>query len=132
MIVRGFATERKASMGLDDLISGALGGGSSDAARKAAGLLDQFGGLAGLVGKLQAGGLGDQVGSWIGKGGNAPVSSDQLRAALGDDGLRGAGLDPKDLGGLAEMLPKVIDGLTPDGAIPGADQLQGMLGKLLG
>ena len=28
------------------------------------------------------------------------------------------------------MLPKVVDGLTPGGSIPGGDQLHKMLGKL--
>lgn len=116
-------------MGIGDMVSGVLGDG--DAVRKASGLLDQFGGLDGLVSQLQKGGLGDQVGSWIGTGDNTEVSADQLRGALGDDALGKAGFDPGDLDGLARMLPQAIDGLTPDGRLPAADQLQGMLSRLL-
>lgn len=120
-------------MGIDDLVRGALGGsgGSSDMLGQVTRLIDRAGGVEGVVSKLQASGLGDRVGSWVGTGQNQAVSGDELRGALGDDTLRDAGIDPdSSAGGLAEMLPKVIDGLTPDGSIPGAEALQGLLGKL--
>ena len=47
-----------------------------------------MGDLQGLIAKLEAGGLGQQVRSWLGDGKNLPVSPEQLRAALGNDQVR--------------------------------------------
>jgi uncharacterized protein YidB (DUF937 family) len=49
-------------------------------------LLDQFGGLDGIIQKLEDSGLGDQLSSWIGKGDNLPVSADQIKGALSGAG----------------------------------------------
>ncbi len=99
-------------------------------------LLNSAGGLQGLLAKLQSGGLGDAVQSWIGTGANQPVSGDQLGGALGPDLM---GMIAKQLGGspqqasgtLAELLPGLIDQLTPKGQMP-ADNGLGGLGALLG
>ena len=45
-------------------------------------LLNNAGGLQGLLAKLQSGGLGDAVQSWIGRGQNLPVSADQFVPAV--------------------------------------------------
>lgn len=125
-------------MGMEDLVGAALkmGGGQAGLMRAVTGLIGG-GGLAALVSKLSDSGLGDAVGSWVGKGENAPVSADQLKQALGDDTVRQvaeeAGVSEGEAaGGLAELLPKVVDQLTPDGEVPGADDLAGALGKLKG
>ena len=47
------------------------------------GLVSAEGGLDGLLGKLRAAGLGDQVDSWIGPGPSQPIEPQQLSAALG-------------------------------------------------
>ncbi len=71
------------------------------------------GGVDGLLGKLQAAGLGDQVASWLGDGHNLPISADQLQAALGNSQIQdiaksmGLPLDEA-LEGLAEHLPGMI------------------------
>jgi uncharacterized protein YidB (DUF937 family) len=98
-----------------------------------------LGGLGGLVGKLQQAGLGDVVNSWISTGQNLPVSGSQLQDALGSGTLgplaRQLGLGEGDLaGGLAGLLPQVVDGLTPDGRLPSggsAPDLAGLIGSLL-
>jgi uncharacterized protein YidB (DUF937 family) len=139
-------------MGLLDSVVGALGkaagggGGGQEAALMNAvmALLSQSGsggagGLGGLVGKLQQAGLGDIVNSWISTGQNLPVSGSQLQSALGSDTLgplaRQLGLGEGDLaGGLAGLLPQVVDGLTPDGRLPSggaAPDLAGLIGSLL-
>ncbi|MFT7724785.1 MAG: YidB family protein [Roseateles sp.] len=118
------------------LIAGLLANGSAQ------------GGLAGLLQQLQAGGLGEQLQSWISTGGNLPVSADQLSSALGGaGGLLGqlaqqAGVSPAEAGSqLSQWLPQIIDMLTPDGQLPqqgagaaggGLGDLAGMLGGLLG
>ncbi|MGE0097488.1 MAG: YidB family protein [Hydrogenophaga sp.] len=100
------------------------------------GLLASSGGLQGLLAKLQSGGLGDAVQSWIGTGANQPVSGEQLGGALGPDLM---GMIASQLGGnpqqasgtLAELLPGLIDQLTPKGQLPSDNELGG-LGALLG
>lgn len=106
-----------------------------------AGLIEQAGGLQGLLQKLQASGLGDQVASWVGTGENQPVSGNQIADALGGDQLaqiaQQAGLAPEHAStGLAQLLPQIIDQLTPGGAVPQDDLVaQGLnllKGKLFG
>jgi uncharacterized protein YidB (DUF937 family) len=81
------------------------------------------GGLGGLVNKFEHAGLGDVIGSWIGKGDNAPISGGQLGSVLGDNvvgglaqklGMNASTLLPL----LASMLPMLIDRLTPHGRVP--------------
>ena len=109
--------------------------------------IQQAGGLDGILGKLRAGGLGDEVDSWVSTGTNAPVEPDRLATALGPDTVQklsaGSGLDIKQLLPLLAMfLPQIIDALTPNGQVPsgglngatggGLGDLGGMLGGLLG
>jgi uncharacterized protein YidB (DUF937 family) len=112
---------------LGNILGGVAGGGMGEAGsspwlRLALQVLQQQGGIEGVAERLRAGGLGAQVDSWIGRGQNLPVSSDQLSNALGHDTLRDAagqlGLPPHEAaGGLASILPQLIDGLTPNGAV---------------
>ena len=80
----------------------------------------QLGDLNGLVAKLQQAGLGPQVQSWLGNGGNLPVTADQLKAVLGDaqvqDFARHLGL-PVDatLKLLSQHLPNIVDQASPNG-----------------
>jgi uncharacterized protein YidB (DUF937 family) len=142
---------------LDSLIAGALQGGlggalgGSSAAAAGGGsqtaLLNAIlgmlangsaqGGLGGLVSRFQQSGLDDVIASWISSGQNQPISPDQLRGALGDDVLgrlaQQAGVPRADvLGPLAELLPQVVDRLTPQGQMPqgGLGNLSDLLGML--
>lgn len=142
---------------LDELTQGLRGGvgarGAVDATETPGGLalagaLEAQGGLDGLLAKLRAAGLGDQVDSWIGTGPNQPMDPAQLKAAIGDDGAqRLAGATGLDLSALLPMLaaflPQIIDMLTPDGTVPtggldgataggGLPDLGGLLGGVLG
>ena len=99
------------------------------------------GGLGGLIGKFQQAGLGDAIASWIGSGPNQHASADQISDALGSDSLSQIaaqlGLSPDAAAGqLSQVLPKVIDHLTPNGQMPAgglgnSGDLMGMLGGLL-
>jgi uncharacterized protein YidB (DUF937 family) len=99
------------------------------------------GGLEGLVAKFQEAGLGDVIGSWIGSGQNQPISADQLANVLGSNALSGIasklGVDPGVVAGqLANILPGLVDNLTPTGQSPAgglgnAGDLMGALGALL-
>lgn len=100
-----------------------------------------MGGLSGLAEKFNQAGMGDVISSWIGKGENLPISADQLSNVLGSDTLSSIasqlGVDPAQASGqLAQMLPGLIDKLTPHGTAPAgglgnAGDLMGMLGGLL-
>jgi uncharacterized protein YidB (DUF937 family) len=103
--------------------------------------LGGLGGLAGLVQQFQQSGLGDVVGSWISTGQNLPISAEQLQSVLGGHGAvaglaQQTGMSQGDLmGQLSQLLPQVVDQLTPNGQLPEAGaqpDLMGMLGGLLG
>lgn len=137
-------------MGLLDSLVGAALGGQHDNAPQGSGsgldpqmligivsaLMNQAGGLSGILSKLQQAGLGDAAQSWVGTGANQPVSADALGGALGPDLM---GMIAKQLGGnqqqaagtMADLLPGLIDKLTPQGQVP-ADNGMGSLGALLG
>ena len=80
-------------------------------------------GLGGLMNSLQNAGMGEQLKSWIGTGENMPISGDQLTSALGSDKIADIagklGMPDSDVsGGLASMLPQIIDKLSPNGQLP--------------
>lgn len=88
----------------------------------------QVGGLSGLIEKFSQGGLAEQVTSWVSKGENLPISAEQLQAVLGSSFVQDIaaklGINTADVAGsLAGLLPQVIDKLTPDGEVPGDNNL---------
>jgi uncharacterized protein YidB (DUF937 family) len=101
--------------------SPAASAGSSPAPNEASGGL--LGGLGGLLEKLQAGGLGGVANSWVGSSQNQPVSPGQLGPALGSDIIKTlaqrSGLSEEELTQqLSQVLPGVVDKLTPAGRLP--------------
>ncbi len=111
-------------------------GGQAGGEGGAPGGMGGIGGLIGLVAKMQQSGLGDVARSWISTGDNLPVSPDQLGGVLGQGTVSNMaqqlGLNSGDLlSQLSQMLPQVVDKLTPQGQIPQGD-IGGMLGGLLG
>lgn len=173
-------------MGLFDGVLGAVlgGGNGNDGVGKRdvifsviAGLIQQAGGVGGLLAMLRKGGLGQQADSWQGTGQNLPVDGGDLMQVLGgmmggagqqqasaggmsgglggllgsvlggsastQDGAGGnlgdllakSGIGQDQLGGLlAQVLPGVLDGMTPDGQAPQThsnDMLQNVLGSVL-
>ena len=124
--------------------SGALGGNLGALLPIITGMLangSQQGGLGGLMEKFNQAGMGDQMSSWVGKGENLPISADQLSSVLGSGAIGDIasklGVGQSEAGVmLAQMLPGIIDQLTPDGQAPagglgGAGDLMGMLGKMM-
>jgi uncharacterized protein YidB (DUF937 family) len=135
----GAAAQQEVDMGLFDAVAGAIGGGGgggqADLVQVVMKLVQQSGGLEGLIAKFQQGGLGEIAQSWISTGPNLPISPDQLGQALGPETLSQLGAGGKDmLGPLSQLLPQLVDGLTPNGQLPagGGADLAGMLGGLLG
>ena len=109
----------------------ALGGGSQNPLVDIVlGLITnpQSGGLQGLIETFEEKGLGEAMSSWISTGENQPVSGDQIQHALGSDLIQQIaqklGSSKSEVsGGLANLLPDIIDKLTPTGKLPESDQL---------
>jgi uncharacterized protein YidB (DUF937 family) len=112
---------------------GAPGGINADALMRIAGqLLQQHGGVGGLVDAFTKGGLGQAASSWVSTGANQPVSADQVSQVLGSGQIgqiaAQLGLDHGQASGiLAQFLPQLVDHLTPNGAVPPAHSMQGDL-----
>lgn len=96
------------------------------------------GGLGGLLQQFQKSGLGDEAASWVGTGQNQPISPDQISNVLGGDTIgalaQQLGLGHGDVAGqLSQILPQVVDQLTPHGQAPqgGLGDIAGILGQLM-
>lgn len=110
------------------------GGGGNALLQIALQLMQQQGGLGGLVKHLEGAGLGRQVSSWVGTGANADVDAGQLGQALGGSGLGALaqqfGLSQADAGsGLAKLLPELVNHFTPNGEVP--NEANDMISQLL-
>lgn len=129
-------------MDILNTIQSALGSGDKkdDLMSSVMQMLGGQGGLQNLISQFEAKGLGDIIGSWIGTGQNKSISPDQLQNVFGSDALSGIanklGLNVDDLSAqLSNILPAVVDKLTPNGKIPEGDimsQASDLLGGLFG
>lgn len=80
-------------------------------------------GLAGLLGDLDVAGLAEQASSWVGTGANDRVSGAKVKKALGKEKVAAAAKragvsEDEAASGIAQLLPAVVDYLTPDGKVP--------------
>jgi uncharacterized protein YidB (DUF937 family) len=85
-------------------------------------VIEQHGGVQGIVDQFEKHGFGETVRSWVGTGANQPISPDQLHQVLGSSQIQAlaakAGLSVPELTQrLAQLLPQAIDKVTPDGVI---------------
>jgi len=127
-------------MGILDNLTGLAGGGqgAGSLAAQAIAMLtsNESGGLAGLVQQFTAAGLGDHVSSWVGTGQNLPISPEQIIQGLGQGRVSqlaaAAGIQPEHAAGqLAQLLPGLIDHLTPNGSMPSGGSLLTQAASLL-
>ena len=92
-------------------------------------LLQQNGGLQGVLGKFQQAGYGDQAQSWVGTGQNQPIDPGALSQIFGQGQLgqiaAQLGMSRDEAAGqLSQTLPNVVDRMTPNGELPaGHDDL---------
>jgi len=105
---------------LDGLLGGMIGAGMVSVVNN---VLEQHGGLQGVVNQFEQNGLGSTVKSWIGTGPNQPISPADVQKVLGPDLLQQlsakSGLSIQDLSQkLSQVLPKAVDTMTPEGTIP--------------
>ncbi len=81
------------------------------------------GGFSGFIDRFRARGLGDAVTSWFGNGENKSLSTAQLEMVLGPQVLAQMAsrldLAPSIVAtALGQLIPSVIDKLSPDGRLP--------------
>ena len=117
---------------------GIQGGGSAELLKEILGMLQSKdgNGLQQLVQGFEQRGLGDVAASWVGKGSNQPVSPEQINHVMGDrvnqwaDQLRLS----KDAVSkyLSQLLPSLIDRLTPNGKMPDPGQVEQAVDKYIG
>jgi uncharacterized protein YidB (DUF937 family) len=105
---------------LDGLIGGAVG---AEMITVCNGVIAKHGGLSGVMQQFQSQGLGNTIKSWVGTGANAPITPEQVHQALGSQTIADlaakVGMTPEELSTkLSQVLPGVIDKLTPAGVIP--------------
>ena len=86
-------------------------------------MLQQNGGLEGILGKFREGGLSHQADSWVGTGQNMNISADQLQQVFGSSTINDLasrlGMSEQQAGSeMAQLLPEVINRLTPEGQVP--------------
>jgi uncharacterized protein YidB (DUF937 family) len=89
-------------------------------------------GLGGLLDKLQQGGLSNAANSWVGSGQNQAVPPNQLGSALGPDVMKTlaqrSGLSEDELTKqLSQVLPGLVDKMTPNGRLPTVAELSQMM-----
>ena len=137
-------------MGLLNSLLGSLLGGLSNNQQSGlmsavSGLVTGHGGIGGLMQKFNGHGLGDLVKGWVSTGPNPPATAQHIEQVFGADQLQQiasqTGIDPSQISGhIAQILPQLVDKLTPHGEpVEGgglqsglASLLQGGLGKLFG
>jgi uncharacterized protein YidB (DUF937 family) len=108
-------------MGLmDGFLGGVVGAEMATVVNR---VIQQHGGVQGIVAQLEQHGLGETVRSWVGTGPNLPVSPQQIHQALGPDTINALaqklGVPPEVVASkLSEVLPQAIDQATPEGKLP--------------
>ena len=101
-------------------------------------MIQQHGGIGGVLQQFEQAGHGGAVQSWLQPGApNQSISGDVLQQVLGSGSLaeiaQKFGMSPQQAAsGVAQALPDVIDHMTPDGAVPAdhGDQVSQVLAQL--
>lgn len=119
-------------------IGGMMQGGSAQGGQNSAAPQGQGGGLDGLLEQFRRGGMGSAFDSWVGTGTNQSVNPQQLEQMLGKDSIHDLACkmgisDSEACKQVADVLPDVVDRLTPNGQAPanGFGDVGSMLERLL-
>lgn len=140
--------------GLGDILGGILGAGSTGRAGGGspgtagmggmlAALLPMLGsmlaggGLQRILGNLQANGLSAQADSWVSTGANKEISGAELRGAMGDEEIgriaTALGVSQDEAAeAVAQVLPVVVDKVSPEGRLEPDGQLSSAFAALEG
>ncbi len=112
------------------ILGNMMGGQQAGQPAAIAGILQQLlasnGGVAGVVSRFEAAGLGGNAQSWVSTGENQPISADHIGQVFPSEQINAwatqAGTTPDKLSAvLAEALPHAVDHLTPGGQVPAPD-----------
>jgi uncharacterized protein YidB (DUF937 family) len=122
-------------MSVLDQISKQVAGDSNaqKVVQKVGPLLEQVGGIDGLVQKFESAGLGNVAKSWVSTGTNQSVSPDQVKEALGPQQVEQiatqAGVSTDEAAaGLSKVLPTAVDNVTPSGQVPSTGDVRAQFG----
>ena len=93
------------------------------------------GGLQKILSGFQAKGLSAQADSWVSTGENEPISGADVRTVVGDEELsriaQELGVSEDEAAAaVAQVLPEVVDKVTPDGTLPPDSELDAAFGAL--
>jgi uncharacterized protein YidB (DUF937 family) len=128
----GSRSERSAGLdrrgtggGLGDILGQMLGGRTGGAG----------GGLGDLLEHFQRAGFGEQARSWVSTGRNQPLAPEAFEQVFGRGGIaeiaRRTGLSEQEASrGLSQLMPEVVDRVTPDGEVPDFASLQASVASL--
>ncbi len=116
--------------GLADILGQVLGGAGG---RGGAG--GGLGGLGGLLQQLRRAGFASEADSWVSGGQNRSLPPDAMGKVFGREGIeeiaRRTGFAEADISrGLSQLLPEVVDRVTPNGEVPDLDSLSASVDDL--
>jgi uncharacterized protein YidB (DUF937 family) len=99
------------------------GQGGNSLLQIALSMLQQNGGLEGVLNKFREGGFAEHADSWVSTGQNMGISADQLQQVFGSSAITDIasrlGVPAGQAGSaIAQLLPEIINGLTPQGHVP--------------
>ena len=133
--------------GLGDLLGGLTGGGSSGGggssmagmAGLAAAMAPMVGGFlkSGGLDKLLSGfkeeGMEKEAASWVGTGTNEPISAKQVEQVVDSDKIDEVATElgvshDQAATVLADVIPGVVDAVTPAGQVPSTEELAAKIG----
>ena len=131
--------------GLEDIIGGLTGGSSGGEAGGMGGLLGSLlpalggmlagGGLQQVLSGFRANGLSAQTDSWIGTGANRPISGEDVRKVVAPEELEKIAAqlgvsEDEAADAVAQVLPTVVDKVSPDGHLAPESELESAFGAL--
>ena len=122
---------------IGQILGNMMGGQQAGQPAAIAGILQQLlaangGGVASVVSRFEAAGLGSNAQSWVSTGENQPVSADQIGKVFSPEQINAwstqAGTTPEKMCAvLAEALPHAVDHVTPGGQVPAPDAIPDLL-----
>ena len=130
---------------LDSILGSVLGGLGGSRGGQMGGLANMLlpavvglvagGGLQKIISQFESHGLANVAGSWVGKGENQSVTPEQVQQVLGHDAVAQVaaqtGLSHDEAASaISQVLPAVVDHVTPDGTVPADHEVAGTLDSL--
>jgi len=93
------------------------------------------GGLRKVLSGLQAKGKAAEADSWVAQGENQPIAGTDVREAVGDEEIASIAerlgvSNDEAADAVAQVLPDVVDQVSPNGELPPDDELESALDRL--